>query len=149
MSDNENLNGTGKTKTGWTDKERLVYLIGAIESTGTNINYKNAPRPNNRTQIACERMVGRIKTAYKAELDALKAGHSFDSEATPKKKGPKPKADGESSTPKTPKRKAQGVARDGDGEDVGSPTKKSKNASNIKTKAEIKDELDDSMWVIE
>jgi len=62
-------------------------------------------------------MVDRLKTSYKSELEALKAGGSFDNgtPATPKKRGPKPKqintdADAPSAvdgTPKTPKRKAK------------------------------------------
>ncbi|KAJ4346338.1 uncharacterized protein N0V89_010267 [Didymosphaeria variabile] len=149
MSDTEMHNGTGKAKSAWTDKERLVYLLGVLESAGTKLDYKNAPRPNGRSEIACERMIGRIKTAYKAELEALKAGQPFGSESTPRKKpGRKAKGDNEG-TPSTPKRKAKGAAEEGEDEDGGSPTKKGKKAADAEIKAEVKDELDDEMNLVE
>ncbi|KAF1967542.1 hypothetical protein BU23DRAFT_483204, partial [Bimuria novae-zelandiae CBS 107.79] len=92
---------------------------------------QNAPRPIGRSEIACERMFGRLKTAYKAEIEALKAGQAFDGEATPKatpkKKGAK--AEG------TPKRKGNG-----DEDADGSPTKRGKKVGVGAIKTEIKDE---------
>ncbi|KAF2446019.1 hypothetical protein P171DRAFT_431386 [Karstenula rhodostoma CBS 690.94] len=151
MSDNEKNNGAGKAHSGWTDKERLVYMIGLLENTGTKLDFKNAPRPNGRSEIACERMVGRLKTAYKTELEALKAGQHFDGEATPKKRGAKAKGAGDGDgdgdgegTPKTatPKRKGKAAAAD---EDDASPKKKGRKAAAVDVKAEVKDELQDDI----
>lgn len=91
-------------------------------------------------------MVGRLKTSYKAELEALKAGQTFDGgdTTTPKKRGPKAKApDTGDGTPKTPKRKSKASGSAGDDGEGGSPKKKGKKAAGVKEEGDIKDELDE------
>lgn len=86
-------------------------------------------------------MVGRLKTAYKTELDALKAGQKFDNDdtATPKKRGRKAKVtdDGEGTPQTTPKRKSKAALADEDG---GSPKKKGKKGAVEEVKEEANDE---------
>ncbi|CAI6335302.1 unnamed protein product [Periconia digitata] len=87
MSDVDKSNAGAKPGGGWTDKERLVYLYALVEQTGIKPDYKNTPRPNNRTELACERMIGRLKNTLKDELDALKAGtYGGDEVVTPRKR---------------------------------------------------------------
>jgi hypothetical protein len=90
-------------------------------------------------------MVGRLKTAYKIELEALKAGQPFEGEATPRatpKKAPKAKSTGEGEgTPKTPKRKGKAAAADQDG---GSLKKKGRKAAGAEVKTEDQEEAMDA-----
>lgn len=107
-------------------------------------------------------MVGRLKTTYKTELEALKAGQPSDGEVTPKKK-PRRKA---KVTPKsTPTRKGNvdelsdiedfGIPKDktkgkggyiGDDEDDGSPKKKGRKAAvKIEVKEESPEEMEDEI----
>jgi hypothetical protein len=107
----------------------LVYLFALMEQTGAKLDYKvctsfflyhsslakrtfqNTPRPNGRSEIACQRMVDRLKTTIKDELEALRAGDPIG-DVTPKK------------TPKsTPKRKAP-AKKDGEADGEGSPKKR-------------------------
>lgn len=102
-----------------------------MEQTGAKLDYKvspssslyhpslakqisqNTPRPSGRSEIACQRMVERLKTTIKDELEALKAGNPIG-DVTPKK------------TPKsTPKRKAP-AKKDGEADGEGSPKKRSR-----------------------
>ncbi|KAJ4303221.1 hypothetical protein N0V90_002114 [Kalmusia sp. IMI 367209] len=140
MSDMEKTTPS-KANSSWTDKERLVYLIGLLEANGVKLDFKNAPRPNGRSEIACERMIGRLKTAYKSELEALKAGQPFSNDAstTPKatpKRAPKGKGGDGDGVPKTPKRKDKVVD-----ESEGSPKKRVKNAVKDEVRDEVKDEV--------
>ncbi|KAF3045248.1 hypothetical protein E8E12_011047 [Didymella heteroderae] len=135
MSDNEGTKG--KANTGWTDRERLTYLLSLIEHSDTKFNFKasidlpsvhnykdttdtaqTAPLPAGRTVIACERMVGRLKNTLKDDLEALKNGTPLPTsnagetpKATPRK----------TATPRKRKPKEDGETN-GDAE--GSPTKK-------------------------
>jgi hypothetical protein len=91
-------------------------------------------------------MVGRLKTAYKTELEALKGGQAFDGgdTTTPKKRAPKAKAaeTGEG-IPKTPKRKSKAVAAGGDDEGV-TPKKKAKKAKVEDEETAVKEEIDET-----
>ena len=79
-------------------------------------------------------MLGRLKLAYKAELEALKAGQPFDGEVAPRKKG--------ASTKGTPKRKGES-AGEGEGEDGGRLLKKGRKAVGVKEEEEeVKEEPD-------
>ncbi|UPX09496.1 uncharacterized protein EKO05_0000185 [Ascochyta rabiei] len=62
------------TGSGWTDRERLAYLLSLLEHSGAKPNIKTAPLPSGRSVIACERMLSRLKAALKGELDALRDG---------------------------------------------------------------------------
>lgn len=80
---------------GYADIEQLVYLVALVEQSAPKLDFKvsishpgfrrdvanadteqETPRPNGRTQIACERMVQRLKDTLKDDLVALKAGHA-------------------------------------------------------------------------
>ncbi|KAF2735416.1 hypothetical protein EJ04DRAFT_435056 [Polyplosphaeria fusca] len=110
---------------GWTDRERLAYLIILLDNSGVKIDFKASPLPHGRTIIACERMVGRLKTQYKDEIEAIKAGQPINDTApkTPKK-------------PKTTKRKAQ--PEEGD-EDATPKTKRGRKAKDVNDEANVKD----------
>ncbi|KAF2271274.1 uncharacterized protein EI97DRAFT_388256 [Westerdykella ornata] len=107
MSDNEN--GGAKAGKGWTDRERLVYLVALMEKSAVGkLDFKSTPRPQGRSEIACQRMIDRLKVTLKDDLEKLKAGQEIDAgDAAPK-------------TPKTPsKRKTKAAADEG-----GSPKKR-------------------------
>ncbi|KAF3050929.1 hypothetical protein E8E11_008198 [Didymella keratinophila] len=116
MSDNEGAKG--KAGAGWSDRERLAYLVSLIEHSDTKFNFKTAPLPAGRSVIACERMVGRLKNTLAAELEALKAGT------------PMPTANSGDTPKTTPKKAATPRKRKGkeggetNGDADGSPTKK-------------------------
>jgi hypothetical protein len=117
---------------------QLAYLVSLIEHSDTKFNFKvplspfpsplihttnktpqTAPLPPGRSVIACERMVGRLKTTLSAELAALKAGV------------PLPVATG-SETPRkgagtgTPRKRKVGGVKGEEGDELGegSPKKK-------------------------
>ncbi|KAF2656062.1 hypothetical protein K491DRAFT_570081, partial [Lophiostoma macrostomum CBS 122681] len=104
---------------GWTDRERLVYLVALVEQSAPKLDYNNTPRPNGRSKIACERMVQRLKDTLKEDLVALKAGQPTATEDSGTVKTPK--------TPKTPKRKTKAV-----GDEEGSPKKRGRPAKKDK-----------------
>ncbi|KAF2743932.1 hypothetical protein M011DRAFT_489452 [Sporormia fimetaria CBS 119925] len=97
MSDTEQSN----KGSGWTEREKMVYLLGLLEAstTDTKINYADAPRPPGRTDGACKIMVHRLRQSLKEELEAMKAGQSLDTVVkppkTPSKRKTAPKGDGE------------------------------------------------------
>ncbi|EDU41280.1 hypothetical protein PtrSN002B_010577 [Pyrenophora tritici-repentis] len=105
----------------WTDKERLTYLFALIEKSNVKFDYNATPRPEGRTVVACQRMMERLKSTLKNELEALYEGRPIE-ERTPKKAIP-------TSTPR--KRKAK--AADADAE---SPTTPSKRGRKNKNKSE-------------
>ncbi|KAF2743931.1 hypothetical protein M011DRAFT_489451 [Sporormia fimetaria CBS 119925] len=93
---------TGK---GWSDSERLTYLVALMEQSSPRLDFNGTPRPEGRSLIACQRMVQRLKDTVKDDLAALKAGQPLPGDAD---------GDDAPKTPaKTPKRKA--VAKDTDG----------------------------------
>ncbi|KAF2808110.1 uncharacterized protein BDZ99DRAFT_465007 [Mytilinidion resinicola] len=59
---------------GWTDKEKLAYIIMLLD--GTSIDWNKALIPEGRTLIACQKMLQRTKEAVKVELAYLKNGSS-------------------------------------------------------------------------
>ncbi|KAH7091255.1 hypothetical protein FB567DRAFT_625821 [Paraphoma chrysanthemicola] len=106
MSDTE----AAKGKTGWTDRQRLVYFFNLVDFSKTTLDYNNAPRPEGKSVGACKIMVHRLKNTLKDDLEALKAGNPIEEHA-PKKPA---------STP----RKRKGKDADANGEEGASPTKK-------------------------
>ncbi|KAL1609717.1 hypothetical protein SLS59_001226 [Nothophoma quercina] len=116
MSDTEGAKGKA-AGSGWTDRERLAYLVSLIEHSDTKFNFKTAPLPVGRTAIACERMVGRLKNTLKAELEALKAGQPMPADGDTPKATPK-----KTPTPRKRKGKEDGAEANGDAE--GSPKKR-------------------------
>ena len=84
---------------------------------------QECPRPNGRTLVACQLMVGRLKNALKDDLEALKAGAAVGDQAgvpagVRNENIPK--------TPKTPsKRKSKAADGDGSPKKRGRPAKKS------------------------
>ncbi|KAF9696809.1 hypothetical protein EKO04_005591 [Ascochyta lentis] len=62
------------TGSGWTDRERLAYLLSLLEHSDGKLNLKTSPLPAGRSAIACERMLGRLKASLREELNALKSG---------------------------------------------------------------------------
>lgn len=84
----------------------LASHLISLPDPDTNLE-QNAPRPQGRSLIACQRMVDRLKTAYKDDIDALKAGNYFPDAG-----------DGAPKTPKTPKtpRTVKRKVKDVDGE---------------------------------
>ncbi|KAF1931778.1 uncharacterized protein M421DRAFT_2410 [Didymella exigua CBS 183.55] len=114
MSDTETPKG--KARTGWSDHERA----------NTKFNFKTAPLPPGRTLIACERMLGRLKTALKSELDALSGGARMP---------------GDSSIGKAARKSAVPRKRKGrdENEGEGGPVKKGRRAKD----AAVKDEDDE------
>jgi hypothetical protein len=73
------------------------------------ISLEATPRPNGRTVVACQRMMDRLKSTLKTELEAFHAGNPIV-EGTPKK------------TPTPRKRKSKDAEASGDAE--ASPTKR-------------------------
>ncbi|KAF2711501.1 hypothetical protein K504DRAFT_532084 [Pleomassaria siparia CBS 279.74] len=139
MSDNEVDTGKSAGK-GWTDRERLVYLVAIMENSPiSKADINAAPRPLGRTAIACERMIGRLKASYKDDLEALKAGKPMvhgDGEATSKT----PRTPKTPKTPRTPKRKANDP-EGGDDTAGASPKKRGRSKKEVDTA--VKDEVED------
>ncbi|PSN64283.1 hypothetical protein BS50DRAFT_590122 [Corynespora cassiicola Philippines] len=111
---------------GWSDGERFGYLLALFDATvasGAKIDYANAPRPEGRSAIACQRMIERLRASYKAELEAVKNGQST------------------ANTSPGSKRKAK-AAHEGDVDADGSPKKRGRGRPKKKTAAEIKAEAE-------
>ncbi|KAF2195346.1 hypothetical protein K469DRAFT_698929 [Zopfia rhizophila CBS 207.26] len=145
MSDNEGTpDRAGKQVVGWTDREKLCYLVLCMDSAG-KINFDDVPLPAGRSAIACRRMVERLKGQLKGDIERMKSGQPLSDEAGGTKKAATPrkkKAEGEEGTPKTPgKRKVKQ-----EGEEDGSPKKrgrKKKETENLEAgeiKTEVKEE---------
>lgn len=96
---------------------------------------QGTPRPNGRTTIACQRMIDRLKTTLKDDLEALKDGKPVG-EVTPK-------------GPKTPKRKKADANDASKGDAEGSPKKRGRKKADAETavkndaKGRVKDEVKD------
>jgi hypothetical protein len=89
------------------DVTQLVYLLSAIEHSGTKIDFavslntrtrfpilklthlQNAPAPVGRNANGCVQKMFKIKNALRAEIDAIKNGDPLApaAETTPKKAG--------------------------------------------------------------
>ncbi|KAF2789338.1 hypothetical protein K505DRAFT_378288 [Melanomma pulvis-pyrius CBS 109.77] len=138
MSSHEN--DTGKEAgSSWTDRERLVYLVALMETSSPKLDFNNTPRPAGRSLIACQRMVTRLKTTVKADLEALRAGQPVAAAAN----GDAAQGKKNSKKPRTPKRKNK--ANSEDVQDT-SPKKRGRKADAEPT---VKEESDENGgWVI-
>ncbi|KAF1848512.1 uncharacterized protein K460DRAFT_250109, partial [Cucurbitaria berberidis CBS 394.84] len=114
----------------WTEHEVLVYLLSAMEHSSLKIDFATAPVPFGRNASGCMQKIGKMKTALRAEIDALKAGEPIPAaEGTPKKKA----------TPR--KRKAKGEDENGNGSANGSPKKRGRAKKTAKVEEEEEDLL--------
>ncbi|KAL5120919.1 hypothetical protein ACEQ8H_001107 [Pleosporales sp. CAS-2024a] len=143
MSDMEaaKAKARGGGSVSWTEHEVLVYLLSAIEHNNIKIDFAKTPAPFGRNASGCSQKISKIRTALRAEIDAIKNASPF----------PLPPATATASTTTTPKkklpptRKRKPATEDDDDDDEPTPKKRAGGPKSSIKEETVKEEPDDEM----